>query len=171
MESRFNKATYFTNNEGFWLALNVKAPDGMQFLNSIKDREYLLSIKEYREKRSLNANAYMWVLVNEIANVLRADKEEIYLQMLKKYGQTGSAKINNDYVDNFKRMFKYCEIEPRLSDEDYTHFRFWIGSSNYNTKEMSVLIDGVVEEAKQLGIEIMTPDEIENLKSMWCEDD
>ena len=48
-----------------------------------KDKEY--EIKEYKQKRSLNANAYAWKLITEIGNVVRKSKEEVYLQMLKKY--------------------------------------------------------------------------------------
>ena len=50
----------------------------------------------------------------------------------------------------------------------FEHFRFWVGSSEYNTQEMSVLIDGIVQEAKQLGIETLTPMELARLKDEWA---
>lgn len=60
-----------------------------QLVNELKEKEKLsVEIKQYREKRSLNANNYAWKLITEIANVLRASKEDIYLLMLKRYGQS-----------------------------------------------------------------------------------
>ena len=53
-----------------------------------QEKDKLYEIKEYKQKRSLNANAYMWVLINEIANKVHLSKEEVYLNMLKSYGQS-----------------------------------------------------------------------------------
>ena len=58
-----------------------------------KDKDYVFEIKEYKQKRSLNANAYCWVLINKIANILRKSKEEVYLQMLIDYGQSEMVSI------------------------------------------------------------------------------
>ena len=132
------------------------------------EKRYSLEIKEYREKRSLDANAYMWALIGKMAEVLRTDKDSIYLLMLKRYGQQFVAKIPNDAVEMFKRQYPYVEEHEKLAPEERAqYFRVYLGSSNYNTAEMSVLIDGVVEECKELGIETLTPQELAAMKEAW----
>ena len=92
----------------------------------------------------------------------------VYLDMLKAYGQGGVVKIPNKHVEHFKRSFKYHEKHESLPDEAAAqYFRFWVGSSAYSTREMSILIDGVVQEAKTPGIETATPEELERLKAGW----
>lgn len=130
---------------------------------------YDAELKKHYEKRSLNANAYAWQLITQIGNALRMDKEAVYLDMLKRYGQGGSVSVRERFSDSFKRSYKYNESlgKSELNGQMWEHFRFWIGSSNYNTQEMSILIDGIVEEAKNLDIETLTPDELERMKVEW----
>lgn len=133
----------------------------------IKEDLLDIEIKKHREKRSLNANNYMWSLINEMANVLKANKDEIYLLMLKRYGQSEVVSVLSHI--NIGGYFKYYDIAGTtvLNGKDFTHYKVYKGSSEYDTAEMSVLIDGVVSECKELGIETMTPDELERLKSAW----
>ena len=132
-----------------------------------QDKDKIFDIKEHKEKRSLNANNYAWKLITEIANVLRKSKEEVYLEMLKSYGQCEMISIVSS-VD-VKGYFKYYEEAGRsfLNGKEFTHYKIYKGSSEFNTKEMSILIDGIVQEAKQLGIETMTPSQLAELKSLW----
>ena len=133
--------------------------------NQDKDKKF--DIKEHKEKRSLNANNYAWKLITEIANVLRKSKEEVYLEMLKSYGQCEMISIISS-VD-VKGYFKYYEEAGRsfLNGKEFTYYKIYKGSSEFNTKEMSVLIDGIVQEAKNLDIETMTPSQLAELKSLW----
>ena len=132
-----------------------------------QDKDKIFDIKEHKEKRSLNANNYAWKLITEIANVLRKSKEEVYLEMLKSYGQCEMISIVSS-VD-VKGYFKYYEEAGRsfLNGKEFTHYKIYKGSSEFNTKEMSVLIDGIVQEAKNLDIETMTPSQLAELKSLW----
>lgn len=131
------------------------------------DKDKLYEIKEYKVKRSLNANAYAWKLITEIGNVLRKSKEEVYLQMLKDYGQQEMVSVLSSI--NPEGFFKYYEKAGTsvLNNKEFTHYRIFKGTSEYDTKEMSIFIDGVVQEAKQLDIETKTPNELEELKRMW----
>lgn len=126
-------------------------------------------LKKHFEKRSLNANAYAWALITEIGNVLRMSKEDVYLDMLKRYGQGGAVSVQERYADGFRRSYKYNESlgKSELNGKMWEHFRFWIGSSEYNTKEMSILIDGIVDEAKALDIETLTEAELSRMKDEW----
>ena len=136
-------------------------------LATLKDK-LSVEVKEYRKGRSLNANSYLWVMLNEMGNVLKTGKEEVYFQMLKRYGQGGVVKIPHNMTEMFERAYKYHEKHESLADEEKaTYYRFWVGSSEYDTKEMAILIDGVVSECKELGIETMTPQELELLKGEW----
>lgn len=133
-----------------------------------KAEKLSIKITKYRKKRSLNANAYAWKLITEISNIMRASKEEIYLLKLKQYGQGGVAKIPINDVEKFKRQFKYVEEHEKFPDDNGARYlRFWVGSSHYDTEEMSIFIDGLVSDAEDLGIQTKTPDEIANMISLW----
>ena len=143
-----------------------RAEDIVQWLFT-KDREKLFEIKEHRQKRSLNANSYAWLLLGKIADVLRTSKEDVYLNMLKHYGQSEMVSVLSSI--DVSGYFKYYEevATVTLEGKQFTHYRVYKGSSEYDTREMSILIDGIVYEAKNLGIETMTEDEITKMKEMW----
>lgn len=128
-----------------------------------------IEIKPYREKRSLNANNYCWKILTEIANVLRASKDEIYLKLLKRYGQSDMFSVLADIpIDKYVKYYE--EIgEGTVNGKLFKHYRVYKGSSEYDSREMSIFIDGVVSEAKDLGIQTETPDEIARMKSLWGE--
>jgi len=132
-----------------------------------QDKEKLYDIKEHKERRSLNANAYAWVLIGKIADVLRTDKDSVYLAMLKKYGQSDLISVQA-HID-VKGYFKYYEEFGRasLQGKEFIHYRVFKGSSEYDSKEMAVLIDGIISDAQELGIETLPPHEIERLKNIW----
>ena len=132
-----------------------------------QDKEKQFELKEYKEKRSLNANAYAWSLITKIADVLRRSKEEVYIAELQKYGQSQIVSVRSDI--NVSGFFKYYTEAGRsdLNGTEFTHYRVYKGSSEYNTKEMSVLIDGIVDDAKELEIETLTHDELERIKTQW----
>ena len=132
-----------------------------------KDTIYDVKINKHREKRSLNANAYLWKLVTEIGNILNKSKEEVYLQMLIDYGQSEMISILSEI--NVKGYFKYYKLAGTsiLNGKEFNHYKIYKGSSEYNTKEMSILIEGAVQEAKNLGIKTKEDYEIEKLIEEW----
>lgn len=150
------------------LLLETTDPAARRFVYGFKPGEY--EISKAKQKRSLNANAYAWQLMTKIGDVMRISKEEVYLDMLKSYGQGGAISVQEKFAENFKRTYKYHESlgKSELKGKTFEHFRFWVGSSEYNTQEMSILIDGIVQEAKQLKIETLTPLELERLKNEWA---
>ncbi|MBQ2811006.1 MAG: hypothetical protein IJF12_02430 [Alphaproteobacteria bacterium] len=126
-------------------------------------------IDKHREKRSLNANNYAWKLLTEIGNFMRLSKEDVYFIMLKRYGQSEMISVLSHIpIGNY---VKYCEKagESTLNGKEFTHYKVYKGSSEFDKKEMSIFIDGIVEEAKDLGIPTETPEQIANLKSLWGE--
>lgn len=131
----------------------------------------------WREKRSLDANAYYWVLVGKIAEVLKTSTTEIHNEMLSNYGRPEIVNerlmtiILLDSID-WKRI-EYIHLKPttatRTLDDGKLYRVYYVmrGSHTYDTKEMSTLIDGIVSEAKGLDIETLTPDELERMKAAW----
>lgn len=132
-----------------------------------QDNEKEYEITEYKHKRSRNANSYAWALITKIANVLRLSKEEVYLDMLKHYGQSEIISVLSDIDIN--GYFKYYEKvgSSELNGKQFTHYKIYLGTSEYNTLFMSIFIDGLIQEATNLGIETLTPTEIERLKAEW----
>lgn len=132
-----------------------------------QDREKLFEIKPYRQKRSLNANAYAWVLINEMANVLRTSKDEVYQEMLKRYGQSKVISVLSEI--DISRFVKYYEEigKGHVEGKEFTHYRCFIGSSEYDSREMAILIDGIVDEAKELGIDTLPTTAVERMKALW----
>ena len=133
------------------------------------DKVKVCKIDHYRKKRSLNSNSYAWALITQIADKLRADKEEIYFQMLKRYGPSSVVSVVEEAAEVFKKSVKYCEEfgQSVLNGKNFVHIKVYMGSSEFDTKQMSIFIDGIVNEATELKIPTMTPSEIEKLKSSW----
>lgn len=125
--------------------------------------EKKFEIKEYHERRSLSANAYAWVLINKIADATRKSKEDVYFQMLKDYGQHELVSVRSDI--NVSGYFKYYEEygKGHVEGREFTHYKIYKGSSEFDTREMAVLIDGIIQEAQNLGIETITPSEKERM--------
>lgn len=132
-----------------------------------QDREKYFEVKEHKPKRSLNSNSYLWELCTRIADTLRVTKEEVYVQELKRYGQSDLVSVKSEI--DVKGYFKYYEEAgtSKLNGKDFTHYRVFKGSSEYDSREMAVLIDGVVQDAEELGIETLPPHEVEKLKTLW----
>lgn len=145
----------------------IGKPDEMIRWLLDQDREKTFEVKQYRQKRSLNANAYAWSLIGKIADILRVSKDDIYLKMLVRYGQSEVVSVLSEI--NVAGYFKYYEKigESSLNGKDFTHYRVYKGSSEYDTREMAILIDGIVSECEEMYIETLPPHEIKRLKETW----
>ena len=148
--------------------LILQSPDFAEirrFAYNFKAGEYEISRR--RKKRSTDANALCWKLCTEIANVLRADKDSIYIDMLKKYGQSDIVSVLST-VD-VKGYFKYYDEFGKgyVKDKEFTHYKVYKGSSEYDTREMSILLDGIIDEAKALDIEVISERERTLLLQEW----
>ena len=139
-------------------------------LKKLMDADIEADIKKFREKRSLSQNAYAWTLITKIAQSVNPpmNKEEVYVEMLKRYGQGGFISIQADKASDVTRAFDYYvqKGEGEVNGKQFLHMMVYVGSSQYDTKEMATFISGIVEEAKDLGIETMTPQELAMLEGM-----
>jgi len=161
----------FSGDYEVTLIVSKDQEHNMEPLNELLNDEKVKTCKigHKKKRRSLNANSYAWLLITEIANKLRSSKEEIYLQMLKRYGQSSVVSIIDEAVPVFMKSVKYAEEfgKGTVNGKDFTHIKVYMGSSEMDTKEMAILIDGIVSEATELKIPTMTPTEIERIKEQW----
>ena len=128
-----------------------------------QERDKVFEIKEYKPKRSRNSNSYAWELLTQIANTVRKSKEEVYLDMLKHYGQSEIVSMLSSI--NPSGYFKYYELigTGKVNGKDFNHYKIFKGSSEFDSKEMSIFLDGIIQEAENLGIPTLTSVEIERL--------
>ena len=139
----------------------------IEVINELNGELLDIEIKKISKGRSLNSNNYAWHLMTEIGNAMRMSKEEVYLKMLKCYGQSNMISVLSSVpVDKFLKYYEKAG-ESILNGKKFTHYKVYTGTSEYDTKEMSIFLDGVVQEAKALGIETLTPDELSRLKEEW----
>ena len=153
-------------NGDIQLQVNITDPVDKQKANyeypEIKQyKEISVELKKYRKKRSLDANAYMWKLIYEIAVVVKNSSEEVYLMMLERYGISEQALVLKKAVDTWAREFKIVKVLKEKEVEGVVMVKLlcYLGSSHYDTKQFSHLLEGIIFEAKELGIE--TLDDIE----------
>ena len=158
---------YVTGTPLVTLEMNERQ-SALNMVDTLREYDKLaIKIDRHKEKRSLNANAYAWSLIGKIGNSTRASKEEVYFKMLKDYGQSDLVSVLAHIP--VEHYFKYYEEagESTLNGKLFKHYRVYKGSSEFDTREMSIFIDGIVSEAKNLGIETMTPNEIARIKDLW----
>lgn len=145
-------------------------------LNDFKQLEdklldgYVLSVKK-QKKKSLNANNYMWQLCDKIAQRIKTSKEDVYRHAIREVGAWFDTSCDADKSDELCKAWESNGVgwfaEPILMGQRIASIRLYKGSSVYNGTELSRVIDYIVEEAKELGIETMTPNEILKLKQLW----
>ena len=160
-----------TNKPKITFIINER--EALQQIDEIKDLEKLnVEAKKYRQKRSLDANAYCWVLINKLAEKLNLKPIEVYRKAISEVGVREIVPVKNEAVERYKEVWQnnglgwLCETVPSKLN-GYTNVVAWYGSSVYDSKEMSRLVDSIVEECKSQNIETMTPAELKSLKEAW----
>ena len=133
----------------------------------IQDKTKRFEVKEYKKKRSINANNYFWELTTELANVLRMDKEEVYFRLLQKYGQSEMVSVVADI--DVKPYFKYYSEagESVLNGKTFKHYKVYKGTSEMDSKEMWILTDGLINECEIQNIPTKPKEEIASLLESW----
>jgi len=138
------------------------------------DKENLFQLElKSTKKRSLNANAYMWVLCEKIAKEIKNTREDVYKEAIKQVGVYDDLalpeKATERFVENWceKGLGWFAESFGESKVKGADKVRVYYGSSIYSTGEMSRLVDYIVGEAQNLKIETMTPVEIERMKANW----
>ena len=161
----------------FVLSLEINE-DIQSTIDDIKDVETLdLSLEKHKEKRSLDANAYFWVLIGKIAQKVKGkSKEDIYRNYIKETGAYEVFPVREDALVRWNEIWQErgtgwvtedigtCKL-PNL--KKYHNVKCYYGTSVYDSVQMNHLIDLVVQDCKDLGIETLPPNEIERMKHLW----
>jgi hypothetical protein len=138
-----------------------------------KGKELKVDIKQYRNKRSLDANSYCFVLCQKIAEAIGNTKEFVYKQAIKQVGQFEIVPIKDIAVERWieawesKGLGWQSEVIEDSKLEGYKNTINYFGSSVYDTREMSLLLEEIVGQAKELGIDTISESEKEKLMEMW----
>lgn len=157
------------------LASHADAENVKRFIDDMKkDKPYAAELKQYHERRSLDANAYFWVLAGKLSAKLKIPSETVYRQYIRDVGDNFTIicvqdKAVDDFIQgwNGRGIGWLCDNLNSSKIEGCTNIKCYYGSSTYDTAQMSRLIDYIVEDCKEQGIETLPPDKIEMLKEGW----
>lgn len=133
----------------------------------------MLFVSKYRNKRSVQANNYLWALIGELAAEMHIDDIDLYREYVKKHGLKKTVEFSDDFYKTVSYVWKqkgigwFSEKVDESDREGYSLYTFYYGSSSYNSRQMSRLIDAVVQDCKAVGIETMPQDELDSLISCW----
>lgn len=130
-----------------------------------------LVLSKFRQKRSLNANNYAWVLLQKLAEERGQTKEEVYREFIKQYGIFRLVTVNKEAAETLEYIWQknglgWVVEETGRTDESVDLLMYY-GSSTYSTRQMARLLDAIVNDCKQCGIETLPPEQIEEMKRAW----
>ena len=137
-----------------------------------QDKTKQYEVKEVKKKRSLDSNAYAWVLLGKLQDKLHIPKEDIYRDVIKNIGSYEVIPVKNEAVERFRQAWSKNGIgwlteTTKSKLEGFTNVIAYYGSSTYNTLEMTRLIELIVQECKQLDIETKSEAELDSLLKSW----
>ena len=163
--------------EAGWLMVKPIREDmgkAMAIVRKMKPKAYDLTVKEHRKKRSLDSNAYAWTLIGKLAEVMRITPTEVYVNAIKNIGGNYEViPIREEAVDKFTEVWKKqglgwpCVDMGPSKIEGYRNLRAYYGSSTYDTRQMSLLIDSLIQDCKALDIETLSEEKLSAMMEGW----
>lgn len=177
MKGKLENLTFSRTGEQL-ITISVQA-DFREEFDELKEKDINVEIKKWSDRKSKNANDYCWVLCEKIAVKLSNDKviytkEDVYRESIRQVGVFKDRELSLEDAEMFSKAWSMIGKGWQTERVDFTPdgekavIRFYYGSSVYNTQQMSRLIDNLVQDCQALGISTATPNEIENLKSLWA---
>lgn len=145
-------------------------------VDEMKECERLsIEVKPYRARRSLDANAYCWVLIDKLAEKLGESKEAVYRQYITNIGGNSEVVcVKNNAVERLCSGWRRNGIgwqtdtfESKI--QGCTNVILYYGSSVYDSAQMARLLDLIIQDCREFGIPTETPNEIARLKALWGE--
>lgn len=144
-----------------------------EVFDELQDVDCDIKIKKHREKRSLDANAYMWVLCDRLAEAIGSTKVAIYRDAIRDVGIFKDFTLSHYEAPSLEKAWSMLGtgwLTERIGfDDDNVFVRCYYGSSMYNKRQMARLLDYIIQDCKNVGVETMTPEEIARLKAVWGE--
>lgn len=169
------EASWSMDASGSWLKLRPELPGQAQTVAGELDpqKKYTVTIKEFRKKRSLDANAYAWVLMNKLADKLNMGVRDLYRHYIPDIPENSQVVcVPSEAVDKLRTGWEHngigwCCDTLKSKLPGCTNVVLYYGSSTFDQKQMGVLLDLIIEDCKQVGVEYLTPEELERLKGEW----
>ena len=137
----------------------------LEWAEKNKEKKLSIEVKQYREPRSLTANNYFWKLCDLLAQKMGSTQDEVHDLMLYRYGVRTDLAFKKNILPAMEKTFDIVLILEDYGED--VEARCFVGSRFYNTEEMARLIDGTVSDAKEQGIQLLNPEEIERLVAEW----
>lgn len=164
---------YKTNKPKISFLINDK--NNLSTIEDLKGLKLKIIAKKDIKKRSINANNYFWKLLQEVCELRELDTIEEYKRRVKQLGIFRRFKIEPENINTFEKMWTaqgiawFCEIADTeyIGETEFKIINAYYGSSSFNSKCMSRLINDLVEDCKEIGIETKTPAEIDSLLESW----
>jgi hypothetical protein len=173
---QFDRAKLHHDETGHWLSIHLlDVMQARRFINSLKPKVYDADLKIHRERRSLDANSYLWIIAQKIAEAVGGKtKEDVYRDAVMQAGKFDFILCKPEAAETFvhnwqSRGIGWISEKTDITTGEFRQIVCYYGSSVYDTKEMSVLLDYVVDEAHDLDIETRTPDELAKMEALWEE--
>ena len=141
--------------------------------DELREGEISLNAMKWRNRRSLDANAYLWKLIDEIAKKTRQKPVDVYRHAIKEIpGNRTLVCVQDKAKDVLQQQWQAKGLGWQTEElpskiDGCTNIMLYFGSSVYDTQQMSLLIDNIVDDCKELGIETLTPYELEGIKAAW----
>ena len=134
-----------------------------------KGKHLAVDIKQHRAKRSLDANAMLWSILAQMAAVLNTTKDELYIEVLSHYGVFTHIVVKPEVVERVKEEWRTVRVlgEITVNGKTGIQMQCFFGSSTYDQKEFSVLLNGVIADAKEIGIDIVSESEKQRMLDEW----
>ena len=142
--------------------------------DELKDGPVSIEIKKAQKHRSLEANRYAWVLIDQIAAKTHIKQSEVYRNAIRDIGGvSGTGYMKEDAVPIFRQIWEKGHLGNQVEvldvDENgWANIRVYYGSSTYDTAQMSALLDSLIQDAEALGIPTITPKEEERMLGKWA---
>lgn len=168
---RFDRADWTRDRNGYGITLYTKDAAAAQgFLDGMElGKTYAAELSEVKNRRSLDANAYCWTLIGALAETIGKPREEVYRQYIREIGVSDVVCIKAEAAETMQEA--WCKHGLGWLTDAFpsklpgcTNVILYYGSSCYDTKQMSRLIDLIVEDCKEQGIDTATPAELALLK-------
>lgn len=176
-ELTFEQADWMMDASGTWLRIKADVPRKAQmFLETMNPgKKYVAEIKEFRKKRSLDANAYAWVLMNKLAGKLNMGVRDLYRHYIPDIpNNSETVCVPNGSVKKLRSGWEHnglgwCSDVTASKLPGCTNVVLYYGSSTFDQHQMGIMLDLIIADCKQVGIETLTPSELARMNLEWGE--
>lgn len=172
MKLTFKRVRWMQDGDGAWLC--IQTPKARDVCDTVRpDKTYDMEVKQHRERRSLDANAYAWVLIDKLAKATGQAKTRVYREAIREIGgntetvcikEEAAAKLCAGWTRN--GLGWLTDILPSKLP-GCVNVVLYYGSSTFDTAQMARFIDGIIQDCKAVGVETLPPDKLEAMLEGW----